>query len=102
MIEIEAQDDPATPPAASCFSTTSRSFTTCGECSTARRSSSNIIGKSAAIEQVWQLIRDFARVDSTVLIEGDTGVGKELGRPRDSQSKPAKRPAVCRAQLRRA
>ncbi len=38
----------------------------------------NIIGKSRVIEQVWQLIRDFARVDSTVLIEGETGTGKEL------------------------
>ena len=38
----------------------------------------NIIGKSPAMRQVFQMIRDVARVDSTVLIEGETGTGKEL------------------------
>jgi DNA-binding NtrC family response regulator len=38
----------------------------------------NIIGKSPPMQQVFQAIRDLARVDSTVLIEGETGTGKEL------------------------
>jgi DNA-binding NtrC family response regulator len=38
----------------------------------------NIVGKSPAMRQVFQLIQDVARVDSTVLIEGETGTGKEL------------------------
>jgi PAS domain S-box-containing protein len=38
----------------------------------------DLIGKSAAMERVYQLIRDVARVDATVLIEGETGTGKEL------------------------
>ena len=38
----------------------------------------NMLGKSKPMRQVFQLIRDVARVDSTVLIEGETGTGKEL------------------------
>jgi DNA-binding NtrC family response regulator len=38
----------------------------------------SIIGKSKRMRQVFQLIRDVARVDSPVLIEGETGTGKEL------------------------
>ena len=38
----------------------------------------NIVGRSRPIRQVFQLIEDLARVDSTVLIEGETGTGKEL------------------------
>jgi transcriptional regulator with GAF, ATPase, and Fis domain len=30
------------------------------------------------MQQVYQQIRDVARVDSTALIEGETGTGKEL------------------------
>ena len=37
-----------------------------------------MIGKSKAMRQVFQTIQDVARVDSTVLIEGETGTGKEL------------------------
>ena len=38
----------------------------------------HLIGKSAGMEQVFRLIQDVAQVDTTVLIEGDTGTGKEL------------------------
>jgi DNA-binding NtrC family response regulator len=38
----------------------------------------NILGKSKAMRQVFQMIRELGRVDSTVLIEGETGTGKEL------------------------
>jgi DNA-binding NtrC family response regulator len=37
-----------------------------------------MIGKSKSMRQVFQTIQDVARVDSTVLIEGETGTGKEL------------------------
>jgi DNA-binding NtrC family response regulator len=37
-----------------------------------------MIGKSKPMQQVFQTIQDVARVDSTVLIEGETGTGKEL------------------------
>ena len=38
----------------------------------------DLLGKSAVMQQVYQQIRAVARVDSTVLIEGVTGTGKEL------------------------
>jgi PAS domain S-box-containing protein len=38
----------------------------------------DLLGKSELMQRVYQQIRDVARVDSTVLIEGETGTGKEL------------------------
>ena len=38
----------------------------------------DLIGKSSAMQAVFQQIHELARVDSTVLIEGETGTGKEL------------------------
>jgi PAS domain S-box-containing protein len=38
----------------------------------------DLLGRSNAMQVVYQQIRDVARVDSTVLIEGETGTGKEL------------------------
>ncbi|HVO25823.1 MAG TPA: sigma 54-interacting transcriptional regulator [Candidatus Margulisiibacteriota bacterium] len=38
----------------------------------------DLIGKSEPMVRIYEQIRDVARVDSTVLIEGETGTGKEL------------------------
>jgi PAS domain S-box-containing protein len=38
----------------------------------------DLVGRSEAIEQVKQQIRDLWNVDATVLVEGETGTGKEL------------------------
>lgn len=38
----------------------------------------NLIGKSQLMAQLYGQIRDVAKVDATVLIEGETGTGKEL------------------------
>lgn len=42
------------------------------------RGFSSIIGESAALKQVLALIRQAAKVDSTVLITGESGTGKDL------------------------
>jgi transcriptional regulator with PAS, ATPase and Fis domain len=38
----------------------------------------NMVGKSSLMRSAYEQIRNIAKVDSTVLIEGDTGTGKEL------------------------
>ena len=38
----------------------------------------DLVGKSHAMIRMYQLVRDVAQVDTTVLIEGETGTGKEL------------------------
>jgi PAS domain S-box-containing protein len=38
----------------------------------------DLVGKSPAMQAVYKQIREVARVDATVLIEGETGTGKEL------------------------
>ena len=55
----------------------------------------NLIGQSAAIEQVRRLIAKVAPTDSTVLILGETGTGKELvARAVHQQSLRAEMPLV--------
>lgn len=38
----------------------------------------DLVGKSPVMLRIYQLVRDVAQVDTTVLIEGETGTGKEL------------------------
>ncbi|MBT3191713.1 MAG: sigma 54-interacting transcriptional regulator [Verrucomicrobia bacterium] len=38
----------------------------------------DMVGKSHPMRQVFQIIEEVARVDATVLVEGETGTGKEL------------------------
>lgn len=38
----------------------------------------DFIGRSAKMRAVYQLIQDVAPIDATVLVQGDTGTGKEL------------------------
>jgi len=43
-----------------------------------RYSFSNLVGKSAAMQSIYDLVTDVANTDATVLIQGETGTGKEL------------------------
>ncbi len=43
-----------------------------------RRQFHNIIGKSKKMQKIYALIEDLADIESTVLITGETGTGKEL------------------------
>lgn len=38
----------------------------------------DLVGKNQGMLRIYQLVRDVAQVDTTVLIEGETGTGKEL------------------------
>jgi DNA-binding NtrC family response regulator len=96
MIEIEAQDDPRDPAGRILFLYDVSQLYDLRRMLDGKAQFENIIGKSAAIEQVWQLIRDFGRVESTVLIEGETGVGKELvARAIHNQSRRSDQPFVA-------
>ena len=56
----------------------------------------DLLGRSKAMQLVYQQIRDVARVDSTVLIEGETGTGKELvARAIHSSSRRKNKPFVA-------
>lgn len=57
---------------------------------------SNIIGKSPAITQIFEMINAVADTDSTVLISGNSGTGKELvARALHFNSKRANKPFVA-------
>ncbi len=43
-----------------------------------RHQFADLLGKSTMMQRIFQLIREVSRVDATVLIEGETGTGKEL------------------------
>jgi Nif-specific regulatory protein len=56
----------------------------------------NMVGESAAMQQVYQLISKVAATESTVLILGESGTGKELAaRAIHTNSKRAARPFIA-------
>ena len=56
----------------------------------------NIVGKSSAIMQIFEMIKAVADTDSTVLISGNSGTGKELvARALHFNSKRANKPFIA-------
>ncbi|MBI5504207.1 MAG: sigma 54-interacting transcriptional regulator [Deltaproteobacteria bacterium] len=56
----------------------------------------DIIGHSDPMLKVFALVRDFASIEAPVLVDGETGVGKELvARAMHARSKRAERPFVA-------
>jgi transcriptional regulator with GAF, ATPase, and Fis domain len=66
----------------------------------AERAFEQIIGNSPALESVLEQVERVAPTDSTVLIQGETGTGKETHRSCHSQCKPAMRTCANQAELR--
>ncbi len=77
-LEIEAQDDPRDPDRRILFLYDVSDVNALREMLENNWRFHNIVGKSEVIQETIQLVRQVAEVDATVLIEGETGTGKEL------------------------
>ena len=56
----------------------------------------DLVGKSSAMTELYKRIQDIAPVEATVLVEGETGTGKELVARAIHQSEQSKRWSICR------
>ena len=77
-VEIDVQDDPGNPAKKIFFMNDVSDLQNLRAQLTERAKFHQMIGKSDAIQNTYRLIKDVGHVDTTVLIEGDTGTGKEL------------------------
>lgn len=77
-LEIEAQDDPRGAQRKILFLYDISELTTLRDLLNGKARFQNIVGRSQPVQAMIQLVHEVAQVDSTVLIEGETGTGKEL------------------------
>lgn len=77
-MEVEVQDDPRDARRHILFLYDVTEVHDLRQVLNARGQFHSLVGRSEAMQRVFQHIRDVAAVDATVLIEGETGTGKEL------------------------
>lgn len=77
-VEIEVQDDPRTPERRIFVLYDVTEVHSLRQMLDEKAQFRGIVGKSAPMKRVFQQIEHIAQVDSTALIRGDTGTGKEL------------------------
>jgi transcriptional regulator with PAS, ATPase and Fis domain len=77
-INVDVRDDPRDPERKMFFLYDASEVQTLRQLLAETGRYQDLVGKSHPMQLIFQQIQDFARVDSTVLIEGETGTGKEL------------------------
>lgn len=77
-VNVDIRDDPRDPGRKMFFLYDATEVQTLRQLLSEGQKFQDLIGKSQPMQLVFQQIQDFSRVDSTVLIEGETGTGKEL------------------------
>jgi DNA-binding NtrC family response regulator/ligand-binding sensor domain-containing protein/PAS domain-containing protein len=77
-MEIDVKDDPRDPAAKIVFLYDVSEVYDLRRLLDDRTMSAGIVGQSAPVQLLHRQIRDVSRVDTTVLVEGETGAGKEL------------------------
>lgn len=77
-INVDVRDDPRDPERKMFFLYDASEVQTLRQLLAETGKYQDLVGKSHPMQLIFQQIQDFARVDSTVLIEGETGTGKEL------------------------
>jgi PAS domain S-box-containing protein len=77
-IDIDIKNDPRDPRASMFFLYDVTEIVDLRRLLDEQSSFHDLIGKSQPMQEVYKRIRTLAEVDSTVLIEGETGTGKEL------------------------
>lgn len=77
-MEVEIRDDPTTPERRIYLFHDVTALQDLRRQLDERGSFENLVGRSKSMVEVYRLTEELANVDSTVLIEGETGTGKEL------------------------
>ncbi|HBP89382.1 MAG TPA: hypothetical protein DD706_16980, partial [Nitrospiraceae bacterium] len=77
-IDVDVRDDPRDPERKMFFLYDASEVQTLRQLLGETGKYQDLIGTSHSMQLVFQQIQDFSRVDSTILIEGETGTGKEL------------------------